>query len=108
MPLQADVNFNIEKAAVPLNMQLVMQIDSQDPNEGSSFIRVPFNLIKYDWNGSNNFSTSVISGAIPQKIKRIVIYFYNVDEREIKLKVNNFKLYQIHGEGIQVISKAAI
>jgi hypothetical protein len=108
LPLQADLTFSFEKAHVPLNIYLVMQIDSEDPNEGSSTIRVPFNLIQYDWNGSKSISTSLVSGNLPKKIKRIVVYLWNIDETEAHFIFHDFKLYQLHGKGVDVISKAAI
>lgn len=107
-PLQADIDFSIEKSQLPLNLYVVMQIESQNPDEGSSFVRVPLNLIRYDWNGIQHHKLSLVSGNLPLKIKRLVIYLWNIDEAEVDFKINSFNLYQLHGKGVKEISKASI
>lgn len=107
-PLQADLKFSIGKTQVPLNLYLVMEIESEDPRESKSFIRVPLNLIRYDWNGIQQQELSLVSGNLPKKIKRLVIYLWNIDEAETQFQTHSFKLYQLHGPGVKEISKAAI
>jgi hypothetical protein len=104
-PILAEFDFTVERAPVPFNAWLVLQVDGQDT---SNFIRTPFNLIKYDWNGTKNFKTVLLSGNIPVKIKRMVAYLWNIEKKEIKIKINSFKLYKLKGEGIREISKAKI
>jgi hypothetical protein len=106
-PLLAEFNFDVDLAPEPLNAFLVLQIDGVD--EGSNaFLRIPMNLVRYDWNGANNFTLSITSGNIPLKIKRIVAYLWNIDKKEIKIKMNSFRLYQLEGNGVKEISKAKI
>ncbi len=106
-PVLAEFNFDVDKAPEPLNAWLVLEIsDAQDVN--NQFLRIPMNLVRYDWNGANNFTLSIVSGNIPFKIKRIVAYLWNIDKKEIKIKMNSFHLYKLKGEGINLISKAKI
>lgn len=107
-PLMAEFEFSIEKAPEPFNAWLVLQIDDSVENGNNCFLRVPLNLVKYNWNSTKNFSLSIVSGNTPLRIKRIVAYLWNIDKREIKMKVNKFKLYQLKGEGVKEISKAKI
>ena len=107
-PLQADIDFSVGSTTVPLNLYIVLQIESQKPEEGSTFIRVPLNLIRYDWNGIAHQRISLVSGNLPEKIKRIVIYLWNIDQAETAFTIHSFNLYQLHGKGVKEISKASI
>ncbi|PBQ33985.1 hypothetical protein CNR22_20125 [Sphingobacteriaceae bacterium] len=105
-PLVAEFNFDVKLAPEPLNAFLVLQIDTE--NGENSFLRIPMNLVRYDWNGANNFTLSITSGNIPLKIKRIVAYLWNIDKKQLHIKINSFRLYQLKGDGVKVISKAKI
>lgn len=106
-PLVAEFNFDVKLAPEPLNAFLVLQIDGAGEAE-NIFLRIPMNLVRYDWNGANNFKLSITSGTIPFKIKRIVAYLWNIDKKELNIKLNSFHLYQLNGAGVNVISKAKI
>jgi hypothetical protein len=106
-PVLAEFNFDVKKAPEPMNAWLVLQIDGANPQE-NQFWRIPMNLVRYDWNGANNFTLSITSGNMPFKIKRIVAYLWNIDKKEIHIKMNSFHLYQLHGPGVKEISKAKI
>lgn len=107
-PIQGEVTFSCQKASVPLLMDLVMQIESADPSEGTQFVRVPLNLIDYNWNGKKGFTTSIVSGNLPKKCKRLVIYFWNIKQTESDITIHKFNLYQLIGAGVSLQSKAAI
>jgi hypothetical protein len=104
-PILVEFDLTFDKTPVPFNAWLVLQVDGSDT---SNFIRTPLNLIKYDWNGTKNFKTTLLSGNIPVKIKRLVAYLWNIEKKEIKIKVNSFKLFKLKGKGIREISKAKI
>lgn len=106
-PLLAEFNFDVRKAPEPMNAWLVLQIDDKD-DANNIFLRIPMNLVRYDWNGANNFTLSIVSPDIPLKIKRIVAYLWNIDKKEIHIKMNSFNLYRLNGNGVNVISKAKI
>lgn len=107
-PLLAEFEFSVSKAPEPLNAWLVLQLDDGSEQGNNQFVRIPLNLVKYDWNETNHFTLSIVSGNIPLKVKRIVAYLWNIDKKEINIKVNTFKLFQIKGEGVREISKAKI
>jgi hypothetical protein len=106
-PLLAEFNFDVKKAPEPFNGWLVLQIDAEDAAD-NMFLRIPMNLVRYDWNGANNFTLSLTTGNVPLKIKRIVAYLWNIDKKEIHIKINSFKLYKLNGDGVKEISKAQI
>jgi hypothetical protein len=107
-PLLAEFNFNVDEVPDPFNAWLVLQVNGFPENENNLFLRVPLNLVKYNWNATKNFTISIVSGNIPIKMKRLVAYLWNIDRKKIKIKINSFKLYQLQGEGVQEISKAKI
>ena len=106
-PLLAEFNFDVKKAPEPFNGWLVLQIDAQEEAD-NIFLRIPMNLVRFDWNGANNFTLSLTTGNSPLKIKRIVAYLWNIDKKEIKIKLNSFKLYELKGDGVKEVSKAKI
>lgn len=107
-PLLAEFEFNVDKAPEPFNAWLVLQIDDGTEQGNNQFVRIPLNLVKYDWNETKHFTLSIVSANIPLKIKRIVAYLWNIDKKEIHIKVNTFKLFQLKGEGVREISNAKI
>jgi hypothetical protein len=106
-PLLAEFNFDVKKAPEPFNGWLVLQIDAAEEAD-NIFLRIPMNLVRFDWNGANNFTLSLTTGNLPLKIKRIVAYLWNIDKKEIKIKLNSFKLYELKGDGVKEVSKAKI
>ncbi len=107
-PLQAEFRFSVDQVPIPFNAWFVLEVTSADLPDSNVFIRVPLNLIKYDWNGSKSFTTCLVSGNIPLKIKRMVAYLWNIDKKEIKIHLQSFKLYQLQGEGITYQSSAKL
>lgn len=107
-PLLAEFEFSVNKAPEPFNAWLVLQLDDGTEQGNNQFVRIPLNLVKYDWNETKHFTLSVVSGNIPLKLKRIVAYLWNIDKKEINIKVHTFKLFQLKGEGVREISKAKI
>jgi hypothetical protein len=102
-PFQASFNFDVSKAPVPFNAWLVLQVDAEDPAD-NIFVRTPLNLLKYDWNGTRNFSIDLVTGNVPSKTKRIVAYLWNIEKHEINIKINSFRLYRLKAAGINVKS----
>jgi hypothetical protein len=107
-PLQADFTLSFGQVPVPFNAWLVLQVDTDEPGAQNIFVRVPLNLIKYDWNGTREFKTSVITGNIPLKIKRFVAYIWNIDKVKMNVTIEKFSLYRLNGEAVTLESKAKI
>jgi hypothetical protein len=107
-PLLAEFNITVEEAPAPFNAWLVLQVDCAPEDGESQLVRIPLNLIKFYWTSTKNFTTCIVTGNVPIKIKRIVAYLWNIEKKEIKIKVNSFKLYQLNGDGVKEISKAKI
>lgn len=107
-PLCAEFLFTVNKAPEPFNAWLVLQIDDASEPANNSLLRIPLNLVKFNWNETKYFTLSIVSGKLPMKIKRIVAYLWNIDKKEMEVKIDVFRLYELKGEGVNQISKAKI
>jgi hypothetical protein len=106
-PLEGYFVFTCAKAPVPFNAWLVIQVDAAD-STGSVFVRAPLNLLGYDFNGAQLFATKLVTGNIPLKIKRIVAYLWNIDKKELEIRVDHFDLNRLQGPGVTTISAAKL
>jgi hypothetical protein len=107
-PLCAEFELSVKEAPEPFNAWLVLQIDDANDETNNSLLRIPLNLVKFSWNGTKQFTLSIVTGKMPLKIKRIVAYLWNMDKKQIEIKLNAFNLYELKGEGVNQISKAKI
>lgn len=107
-PLMAEFDVSIEKASVPLNAWLVLQVDSANGGPTIYFRRTPLNWINYNWNGTSHFKTCIQTDNLPLQHCRIAAFFWNIDKKEIKMKINNLKLYHLNAPGITEASKAIL
>jgi hypothetical protein len=107
-PLLAEFTLSFKESPVPYNAWLVVQVDGENAEVPGVFVRVPLNLIRYNWNGTEKFTTCVVTGNIPTKIKRIVAYMWNIDKKPVSIRMDSFRLYQLFGEGVTKISPAKI
>jgi hypothetical protein len=106
-PLLAEFNISVEKVPVPFKAWLVLQING-DGEGDMILVRTPLDLVKHNWNGTINFTTCIVTGNIPLRIKRVVAYLWNIDKKEVRMTVNSFKLYQLVGDGVTGISNAKL
>ena len=107
-PLLAEFELQVYQVPVPFNAWLVLQIDADDADGGNALVRVPLNLLRKNLHQSEPLRLDVLSGNLPKKIKRLVCYLWNIDQKPVEIQLVNFKLYQLNSEGIQVVSKANI
>lgn len=105
-PIMAEFDINIESAQTPLNSWLVLQVDSANGGPSVYFRRTPLNWIQYNWNGVTHFKTCVQTDNLPSQHCRIAAFLWNIDKKEIKMKINNLKLYHLTASGITEASKA--
>jgi hypothetical protein len=107
VPLQADVNFDVLRSEVPVQSWFVLQAEGENEDD-NIFVRVPLDLIYGDWNKAGNFTLSLVTPNMPKAVKRIVLYYWNINKQPIKIRVNNYRLRRLEGEGITEISKAKL
>ena len=102
-PLIAEVNFDIEHISVPTNTWLVFQINDGE-DQTLYFKRYPLQWTGYDNNGKKNLSYSLTSGNLPSHTKKIVCFFWNIDQQPLSIHVNSLKLFQLDGNGVEYVA----
>ena len=106
-PLLAEVSFRIVKAPRPFRAWIVFQIDAQQP-EDNIFVRTPLDLVAGDWESQGETTLCLVTGSVPLKIKRMVLYLWNIDRAPVEMKVKGSRLLRLEGAGVNVISKAKL
>lgn len=106
-PLQADVTFEVLNAPVPLKAWFVFQIDAEKPEE-NIFVRVPLDLVSYDWTRQGEITLNLVTGTVPREVKRMVLYLWNIDKAPVEIKVLRSGLNRLRGPGVNEISKAKL
>jgi hypothetical protein len=101
--LIAEINFDIEQISVPTNTWLVFQINDGE-DQTLYFKRYPLQWTGYDNNGKKNLSYSLTSGNLPSHAKKIVCFFWNIDQQPLSIHVNSLKLFQIDGNGVDYVA----
>jgi hypothetical protein len=102
-PLLAECNIAWIKATMPLNAYLVFQIDTAD-GQNFYYKRIPLNWIRNDLSKLKNETFSLVSGPLPSKIRRISCYIWNIDRQEMNFKVNSVKIFQLEGNGVNIVT----
>lgn len=104
-PILAEFNISVIKTPKPFSAFLVLQVDSMYKSS-AYFRRTPLNWIKYDWNGTESFTTYVQTDNMPLTKCRITAFLWNIDKAEVNFKINSLKLYSLKASGITEFSKA--
>lgn len=104
MPLQAEINFDIDKITVPANTWIVFSVNDS-LNNTYYFKRYPIQWMGYDNNGKKNISYTLTMGNIPHKAKNLCFFFWNIDQQPLSVKVNSLKLFQLEGKGVNQVAE---
>jgi hypothetical protein len=101
-PLLLEFDIKSVQGEMPLKAWLVLEIDTSE-GHASCFKWMPLNKIKYDWSGTNDDVIDLVSEQLPARIHRLRCYLWNLKKKELKLEMNSLKIYQLEGEGINII-----
>jgi hypothetical protein len=104
-PLLAEIDFDIIDIEKPTNTWLVFAINDSLGN-AFHFIRYPLQWSGYDLSNRKHLKYSITMGNLPPKAKNIVFFFWNINIQSLKLKVNSLKIYQLDGNGVEIVSPA--
>lgn len=103
-PVMAEFDISVINAPKPFSAFLVLQLNNE--KETFYFRRTALNWVNYEWNGVEHFKTSILTDSLPLQKCRLVAFLWNIDKKEINFKLNSLKLYRLHAEGINEVSKA--
>lgn len=96
-PIELETEITFEKVPVPFNGSLVMEIQNEK-GEQIWYKRILLNWLAADLNGHKRF-LKLTTGNLPPKTT-VIVYFWNIDKNDVRLKVNSLKLYQLKGKGV--------
>ena len=102
-PVLIEINFDVKEIPVPSNIWIVLQINDST-NKVITYKRYPLYWSGDDLNGRKNLSYSLVSGNLPLGTKTIVFYFWNIKKEPFIIKVNECKLYQLEGKGVDYVA----
>lgn len=97
-PLEVEVELRFEDVPKPLNAFFVMSLQNAK-GETVCYKRTPLNWLADDLNGQVKY-LKLTTGNLPDTVKSFAIHIWNIDKKEIKISVNNLKLYQLTGKGV--------
>lgn len=100
-PLLAEVDFDVLEIEKPTNTWLVFAINDS-LNNNFHFVRYPLQWSGYDLTNRKNLKYSITMSNLPPKAKSVGVFFWNIEKKKLKLKINSIKVSQLYGEGIQV------
>lgn len=105
LPIMVEFDFKIVNRDVPNRSWLVMQLDSNSQGGHYYYKRIPLNWLRYKWDEQKRYTYSLSSGSIHKNLQNISFYVYNFQKQNINIHVLGLRLYELHGKGIEVVSK---
>jgi hypothetical protein len=105
LPVLAEIGFSVNKAPHPFNAWLVLQVDTAGNSGPAVFVRTPLSLVKEEWNGVSRHTLGLLTGVMPAKVKRLVVYLWNIDRKEINITLHAVRLFRVNGEGVKTSLK---
>ncbi len=103
-PIMVEFDFKVVNKDVPNRSWLVMQIDTEE--EGHYYYkRIPLNWLHYKWEEGKVHTYGLCSGPLDKKLKNMSFYIYNHKNQNIDIEVIGLRLYELHGKGVEVVSK---
>ena len=100
-PLLAEVDFDVIEIEKPTNTWLVFAINDS-LNNNFHFVRYPLQWSGYDLTNRKNLKYSITMSNLPPKAKSVGVFFWNIEKKKLKLKINSIKVSQLFGEGVQI------
>jgi hypothetical protein len=102
-PLLMEVNIGRINAAMPMQVWLVLEVDSTE-GHAECYKRIPLNWLRYDWSNVQDQKLYITTCPLPTKTNRLICYLWNIDKKEIKFNINWVKIYRLDGDGVNVVS----
>lgn len=98
--LEAEIELTFNKTPKPFKASLVFQLNNKD-NNTIYYKRVPLNWISDDLSGQTR-RFKLTTGAIPGDFKDAVVYIWNIDKKELDVRLNDLKILELRAPGINV------
>lgn len=105
LPIMVEFDFKIVNSDVPNRSWLVMQLDTNTQGGHYYYKRIPLNWLRYKWDEQKLYTYSLSSGSIHKNLQNMSFYVYNFQKQNISIHVLGLRLYELHGKGVDVVSK---
>ena len=97
--LELEIKFNT--VPVPLRANLVLQVNDKK-GEMIYYKRIPFNWLADDLNEKIKH-VKLTTGSLPENTGVLVVYIWNYKQSEMDFTINEIKLWELKGKGVNVI-----
>jgi len=97
-PIEIEAEVNFENVPKPFNAFFVMSLQN-GKGENVYYKRSTLNWLADDLNGQTKY-IKLTTGNLPDTVKSFVVHIWNIDKKEIKVTLNNLKIYQLTGKGV--------
>jgi hypothetical protein len=97
-PLEVEVHLKFTEVPTPLNAFLVFSFNDEK-NENNDYRRIYLNWLSKNLN-KREVILKLTSGNLPERVKDVTVYLWNIDKKSINMECTQLKLYQLHGKGV--------
>lgn len=97
-PIEIEAELLFENVPKPFNAFFVMSLNN-GKGETMYYKRAPLNWLADDLNGKVKYF-KLTTGNLPDTVKSFVVHIWNIDKKEMKVTMNNLKIYQLKGKGV--------
>jgi len=103
-PLLVEINFKVQSGDMPICSEVIFSLDSAK-EKTLYYQRVQLELVKNNWlDTAENEDLIIETGPIPLKVNRLVCYLWNLKHQKLKMTINSVKLFQLEGNGVNVVA----
>jgi hypothetical protein len=99
-PLEMEANITFNKVPKPFHAFLVFSFNDSN-NVLHCYKRVPLNWLMDDLNTKSK-TLKLTTSSLPNNIKDMVVYVWNIDKKEVEITLNSLKIYQLNGKGVNL------
>ncbi len=97
-PIEIEIKLSFNKVPKPFHGALVFSFNDTN-NVQNCYKRIAFNWLEDDLNTKSK-TLKLTTSNLPNTIKDLVVYIWNIDKQPVKISVHSLKLYQLQGEGV--------
>lgn len=97
-PIEIEAEVVFEEVPKPFNAFFVVSLNN-GKGEMAYYKRSSLSWLDNDLNGKTKY-IKLTTGNLPDTVKSFVVHIWNIDKKPMKVTVNNLKIYQLTGKGV--------
>ncbi len=99
-PIELEAKLTFNKVPKPFRAFLVFSFNDSN-NVLNCYKRVPLNWLADDLNAKSK-TLKLTTSNLPNKVRDLIVYIWNIDKKEIDITFNSLKIYQLSGKGVNL------